>query len=204
MITDIFKTSLYNVQIKKEKYVKYFLNILKKEKRTNKKGVLISNKGGYQTFNFRGMDNKEVNREVFLKPAHAFCSKLNPRENTSFKIYTHSWWINENNFGDYNELHNHYINEDHLVLTGIYYLETPKESGDLIFQNQDFNKFNVRNIIFSSTAAVYDKSRKLLKVKITNRDNSGAKKSMNRLKKAQKTCHRCAVLCRFLKKKEVR
>ena len=75
MITDIFKTSLYNVQIKKEKYVKYFLNILKKEKRTNKKGVLISNKGGYQTFNFRGMDNKEVNREVFLKPAHAFCSK---------------------------------------------------------------------------------------------------------------------------------
>ena len=145
MITDIFKTSLYNVQIKKEKYVKYFLNILKKEKKTNKKGVLISNKGGYQTFNFRGMDNKEVNREVFLKPAHAFCSKLNPRENTSFKIYTHSWWINENNFGDYNELHNHYINEDNLVLTGIYYLETPKESGDLIFQNQDFNKFNDSN-----------------------------------------------------------
>jgi uncharacterized protein (TIGR02466 family) len=145
MITDIFKTSLYNVQIKKEKYVKYFLNNLKKEKKTNKKGVSISNKGGYQTFNFRGMDNKEVNREVFLKPAHAFCSKLNPRENTSFKIYTHSWWINENNFGDYNELHNHYINEDHLVLTGIYYLETPKESGDLIFQNQDFNKFNDSN-----------------------------------------------------------
>ena len=90
---------------------------------------------------------KELFKEltVFLKPAHAFCSKLNPRENTSFKIYTHSWWINENNFGDYNELHNHYINEDHLVLTGIYYLETPKESGDLIFQNQDFNKFNDSN-----------------------------------------------------------
>ena len=144
MITDIFKTSIYTTQIKNDKYVNFFKKILKDQKRINKTGEKISNEGGYQTFNFKPLREPEICEEVFLKPSKAFCDKLNPRKK-QYKIYNHSWWINENKLGDYNSLHNHSDPTKNIILSGIYYIETPKDSGRLVFLDSDYGKYSDNN-----------------------------------------------------------
>jgi uncharacterized protein (TIGR02466 family) len=143
MLIDIFKTSIYKTEIKKPEYIKWFKKALAYEKKKNKPGVQISNVGGYQTTNYTGIHNQEINKEVFLRSAHDMCEELKPKQ--VFTVSLHSWWINENSFGNYNFLHNHYNDKRPSVLSGVYYIEAPINSGRLMFQNQDVTKVNDEN-----------------------------------------------------------
>jgi len=136
MLIDIFKTSIYKTEIENNDYIKWFKKALTYEKKINKKEAIISNVGGYQSTNHQGITNTDINREVFLRPAHAFCELLSPKKN--FKVALHSWWMNENSFGHYNSLHNHHNVDDPILLSGIYYIEVPEKSGRLYLQTPNF------------------------------------------------------------------
>tara|TARA_R100001224_G_C4008281_1_gene145238 strand:- start:439 stop:1062 length:624 start_codon:yes stop_codon:yes gene_type:complete len=136
VLIDIFKTSIYKTEIESKDYIKWFKKALTYEKKINKKGTTISNVGGYQSTNYQGITNQDINREVFLKPAHSFCELLSPKK--IFKLALHSWWMNENSFGHYNSLHNHHNVNDPILLSGIYYIEVPEKSGRLYLQTPNF------------------------------------------------------------------
>jgi uncharacterized protein (TIGR02466 family) len=135
MLIDIFKTSMYKTEIDNDDYIKWFKKALVHEKKINKKGTKISNVGGYQSTNYQGITNQDINREVFLRPAHAFCELLSPKK--IFKVALHSWWMNENSFGDYNSMHNHQNVDSPILLSGIYYINVPENSGRLYLQNSN-------------------------------------------------------------------
>ena len=144
MIQDIFKTSIYKTQLKNPKYIKYFKDALAYEKKKNKEGSQITNVGGYQSTTYTGLKNKKINQEVFLKPAYDFCNLLHPKN--LFRICLQSWWMNENSYGDYNSFHRHTTPTNRVILSGIYYIEAPKDCGRLVFQNFDGGKFNDPNL----------------------------------------------------------
>lgn len=134
---DIFKTTIFKSKIKNQKYVKYFLNLLKKEQKNNK-GKTISNVGGFQSNQYTTL-REDILRNVFLNPGKNFIEKLNPKKNLNLTLG--DFWINSNLNKDYNLLHNHFG----ATISGIYYLEVPKNSGRLVFQNGDLSKMSSIN-----------------------------------------------------------
>lgn len=134
---DIFKTTIFKSKIKNQKYVKYFLNLLKKEQQNNK-GKTISNVGGFQSSQYTTL-REDILRNVFLNPGKNFIEKLNPKKNLNLTLG--DFWINSNLNKDYNLLHNHFG----ATISGIYYLEVPKNSGRLVFQNGDLSKMSSIN-----------------------------------------------------------
>ena len=92
------------------------------------KGRNISNRGGYQS-NDIDLSNK-LFADFFANikfHATGFASSVLKVETQ----FMHNAWININNFGDYNVIHNHPYSH----ISGVYYLKTPKDCGRLVLQN---------------------------------------------------------------------
>ena len=134
---DIFKTTIFKSKIKNEKYIKYFLNLLKKEQQNNK-GKEVSNVGGFQSKTYTSL-NEDILKNVFLNTGKNFIETLNPKKNLNLTLG--GFWINSNLNNDYNLLHNHFG----ATISGIYYLEVPEDSGRLVFQNGDLSKLSSIN-----------------------------------------------------------
>jgi uncharacterized protein (TIGR02466 family) len=144
---DIFKTTIFKSKIKNQKYVKYFLNLLKKEQQNNK-GKKISNVGGFQSSQYTTL-REDILRNVFLDPGKNFIEKLNPKKNLNLTLG--DFWINSNLNKDYNLLHNHFG----ATISGIYYLEVPENSGRLVFQNGDLSKMSSINFDYFHSENYY-------------------------------------------------
>jgi uncharacterized protein (TIGR02466 family) len=146
---DIFKTTIFKSKIKNQKYVKYFLNLLKKEQQNNK-GKKISNVGGFQSSQYTTL-REDILRNVFLDPGKNFIEKLNPKKNLNLTLG--DFWINSNLNKDYNLLHNHFG----ATISGIYYLEVPENSGRLVFQNGDLSKMSSINFDYFNSENYYSR-----------------------------------------------
>jgi uncharacterized protein (TIGR02466 family) len=146
---DIFKTTIFKSKIKNQKYVKYFLNLLKKEQQNNK-GKKISNVGGFQSSQYTTL-REDILRNVFLDPGKNFIEKLNPKKNLNLTLG--DFWINSNLNKDYNLLHNHFG----ATISGIYYLEVPENSGRLVFQNGDLSKMSSINFDYFHNENYYSR-----------------------------------------------
>lgn len=127
MNTDIFKTTLYKTIFNNKLVKKELLNILKRCKEQN---ILnnISNIGGYQTKSY----SSPTFDKYFEKPINNYLKTLKFRK--PIKWYITSLWINENNNNDYNKPHTHIDPKNHFAC--VWYLEVPKNSGNLIFLNE--------------------------------------------------------------------
>jgi len=125
---DIFKESIIVDSLINSEIDKKVKKILKEEKNKNK-GVQISNvNGGYQTKNIFD----ETLRKIFLTKAGRLIYNFF-RVNENYKIRMQSIWINEN--------YKNCINVDHVHgqsnFSGIYYVEVPENSGELVFTRTD-------------------------------------------------------------------
>jgi uncharacterized protein (TIGR02466 family) len=138
MILDVFKSTIFKTEIKNENYINYFKKVLNKEIKLNK-GRVLSNRGGYQTNNLNEIKDIKVYEDIFIKPAIEFIKNLNCKKK-NIEINLSNFWINLNNVNDYNIMHNHPASN----LSGVYYIEVPKDSGSLVFQNHNLlaNGFN--------------------------------------------------------------
>lgn len=146
MITEIFKTSIYRTNVFDNTCKKYFMNILKNYIK-EEKGTLKSNVGGFQTPVFKFDDNnieeKYINNLIFSQCVNFF---NNFKIKKSFQLNNLYYWINRNSRGSFNKPHIHEKNS----LSGIYYLNVPKNSGDLVFL--DTHKFHNDNFKFFEDA----------------------------------------------------
>ena len=137
MIIDIFKTSIYCTNVFNETYKKYFIDKLEKcikEKNQSFK----SNYGGFQTplfylntnNNNNDLEKKFIN-DVIINHCSIFLKQFKIIK--PFQLDNLNYWVNKNYKGSSNKPHCHGFN----CISGVYYLNTPKNSGDLVFLNID-------------------------------------------------------------------
>tara|TARA_R110000822_G_scaffold295792_1_gene418059 strand:+ start:5162 stop:5767 length:606 start_codon:yes stop_codon:yes gene_type:complete len=125
MINTIFSINIYKekLAIKNKPLIDYVLNL---QKQTG--GRKISNPTGWQSLNF------DLSQDIFLNlneeiHKHFLSYIKNIPLNNKFKIS--SMWANVNEYKDYNLIHTH----GDSVISGVYYLKNPKNSGNLFFAN---------------------------------------------------------------------
>ena len=144
---DIFKTTVFSTEIKNDLYINYFKNIIKKEIKHNR-NTYMSNVGGFQTQKFDMIDDKNILNNIFIDPIINFLNTFKTKK--KFNIKLSGYWINCNKNNHYNKMHNHIGN-----FSGIYYIEVPKDSGKLVFQNADLLKSYDNNYPFIEDANTY-------------------------------------------------
>ena len=147
-IIDLFKTPLYVTKIDSEykSLTNHCLSLQKKDK-----GRQVSNLGGWQSGNLTHKTLGPLKPLLLniVKEANKFTDLIDLKP---IKGITNAW-ININDYKDSNHLHNH----PHSVLSGVYYIQTPKDCGTIDFyhpaadlmssdwlnmEQKDFNNYN--------------------------------------------------------------
>jgi uncharacterized protein (TIGR02466 family) len=129
MIKDIFKVPVCINKLKLDtKKIETFCTNLK----LKDKGRTISNIGGWQS------DDLNLNKKIIklkellvdiTKHGDLFVNSLKIKNKDKIKI--HNLWININEYKDYNISHKH----PGSLISGVYYVKTPKDCGNIIFEH---------------------------------------------------------------------
>lgn len=128
-LIEIFKTPIYyeDLELNTKSIKEYCLSFKDKNKSVNK-----SNMGGWQSDNLEG-EHLLLN-DLFLeieKQSNNFTNKIGLKNNLKL-INT---WININNYKDHNQNHIH----PNCLLSGVYYVQTPKDCGNIEFTTSDID-----------------------------------------------------------------
>ena len=89
-------------------------------KTESENGIETSNEGGYQGHEFKDQE--------FYDEVAKFVPVLNENDFQSFKIYS---WVNVNKKGNSNRRHSHFTSDT--LISGVYYVKVPKDSGRIRF-----------------------------------------------------------------------
>jgi len=139
-IIELFKQFIIEIQLKED--LKKFLDFsiqIKKEK----KGRLKSNLGGFQSDD---LNKQEPLLFPFIKKIEFYSNtNINDLLKTNFNFFLDNIWININEFKDFNIPHIHPFSK----ISGVFYINVPKNSGNLIFINDTKigNFINEKNIV---------------------------------------------------------
>ena len=100
------------------------------ERKEQDKGVELSNYIGWQSSSIRQGDN-----ETFDRLVESISSNIEDCRNLVElpELQLYNIWININTPGAYNALHNH----PGSVLSGVYYVESTEEQGNIFFERGD-------------------------------------------------------------------
>jgi len=122
-IQDIFKISIYKkfLPLNNKPIKEYCLN-LKKEN----KGRIRSNSGGWQSNDLSHESLNDLYSCINII-ANDFAKELNLKK----KLSIDNIWVNINGYKDSNKTHSH----PQSILSGVYYVKTPKNSGNIFFNN---------------------------------------------------------------------
>ena len=125
-ILDLFKTPLYITKIDSDykSLTNHCLSLQKKDK-----GRKISNIGGWQSGNLthKTLGPLKPLLSSIKKEADKFTEQIGLKPMRGIA----NAWININDYKDSNQLHNH----PHSVLSGVYYIKTPKDCGTIDFHH---------------------------------------------------------------------
>ena len=123
---DIFKTSIYDkkLDINNQELLKYILNLKKKSRGRN-----LSSPTGWQSMDL------PIKEKIFSKIVEEITKNFNTyMDNISLdypKFQIGNMWANINGYKDYNLAHTH----GDSVVSGVYYIKVPSNSGDIFFVN---------------------------------------------------------------------
>ena len=149
-IHNIFEVPIYQVQLDLDiESIQLFCN----KHQQKDSGRTISNVGGYQS-NDLDLNNTILTSLVEQIQTHStkFANKLFDEPTTSC---IENIWFNVNKYRNTNKCHNH-PNQD---ISGVYYVKTPDECGNIIFNNP---AMNIENIWFDWSS--YNSKNKTLPV----------------------------------------
>ena len=130
MLKNIFSTYLYagKCDVSLTKFKKHILDTREK----NKQGLIVSNRKGWQSNSFNKINNHNQKVFEFLnKEVDKVTKNLNLKDNIKLRSY----WYNINNKFCFNVPHTHA--DYKLVLSGVLYITTPKNSGNIVFTRND-------------------------------------------------------------------
>ena len=139
-IIDLFKTPLYitKIDLNYKSLASYCLSLQKKDK-----GRKISNVGGWQSgkLTHKTLGPLKPLLSSIKKEADKFTEQIGLKPMRGIT----SAWININDYKDSNQIHNH----PHSVLSGVYYIKTPKDCGTIDFYHPAFDllAYDWRNMV---------------------------------------------------------
>ena len=131
MIQDLFKVPLYytNLTLDNEVMAKYCLSMSKKDK-----GCIRSNEGGWQSNNLQG--SHPILNNLFVS-IQEHSNIFNKQLDFKRPLNIGNIWININGYKDFNKLHNH----PDSTFSGVYYVKTPKDCGNIYFDHPSYDTF---------------------------------------------------------------
>jgi uncharacterized protein (TIGR02466 family) len=137
---DIFKTCVYSfkLNLNVQHLYEYCIEYEKNNKSRNKSGV-----GSFQSKDL-DLNNSIINvlANCFLKHANFISYNKYKIKN---KLHLANFWFNINRYKDFNLEHDH----PGSILSGVYYVKTPNNSGNLIFKNN-----SNRHLYFSDSSLI--------------------------------------------------
>ena len=123
-VTEIFKIALCNCFLKLDNQVE-FSNQLKKY--SKQEGRQVSNFGGYQSKDLNLSDKNFLSFiELVERQSNLFAKYIGLKPNLKMQ----NMWLNINSYKDSNLGHIH----GESILSGVYYIDVPKDSGDIHFR----------------------------------------------------------------------
>jgi len=139
---EIFKESIIIDNYYNDELDKNLIKILDEEEK-NKRGVIKTNEGGFQT----NLIKDEPIQNFFLnKSMQLLFTYFNFKE-TKIKAEMKGLWINKNLKNNYNCLHIH----PNSNFSGVYYLKIVDKGGELVFHKNDISSnYSQNNILFNN------------------------------------------------------
>jgi len=139
---EIFKESIIIDNYYNDELDKNLIKILDEEEK-NKRGVIKTNEGGFQT----NLIKDEPIQNFFLnKSMQLLFTYFNFKE-TKIKAEMKGLWINKNLKNNYNCLHIH----PNSNFSGVYYLKIVDKGGELVFYKNDISSnYSQNNILFNN------------------------------------------------------
>jgi len=126
-IVDIFKTPIYfkDLKLNTKSMRDYCISL--KEKNTR---VVKSNVGGWQSDNLKG---KHMPLNDLFLALEKHCKKFTNEIGLKNILSLDNAWININYYKDFNSEHIHCDS----IISGVFYIETPKDCGNIEFVSND-------------------------------------------------------------------
>jgi uncharacterized protein (TIGR02466 family) len=126
-LIDIFSIPLYQAKltIDNDKLLQYCYSVEEKDPGRN-----ISNQGGYQSNDLPEDDELDELFEQITKHSHNLCNQMQISP-----VYMWGSWINTNRKSSSNWPHTH----NTAIISGVYYVKVPENSGDIEFQSPTEN-----------------------------------------------------------------
>ena len=103
------------------------------------KGRIVSNYGGWQSQPFLTIDKKF---KSLFDNINISVKKVEKNLNLKKELFLKNYWCNVNGLGSFNRPHEH----PDCVVSGVYYVSIPKNSGSIVFLNKDLDAFYQNNI----------------------------------------------------------
>tara|TARA_R110000744_G_scaffold218067_1_gene336789 strand:+ start:186 stop:743 length:558 start_codon:yes stop_codon:yes gene_type:complete len=126
IFSSYIQEDLFTLDTKKIK--KEILNIKVKNKKR-----IASNYGGWQSESFSKINE---NFKILFNKINLSVKEIEKNLSLEKKLFLNNYWCNVNYLSCFNRPHNH----SGAVLSGVYYVSIPKNSGNLIFQDFNTNK----------------------------------------------------------------
>jgi uncharacterized protein (TIGR02466 family) len=149
LIHDIFKIPIYEFKLDLDNDKLY--NYCKKYQR-EKSGRVVSNLGGYQS---KELDLNEPTLKPILEEIKLHVNTFSNKVLNGLDQTVDNLWFNINRYKDSNLVHNH----PNAEISGTYYVKTPDECGQIIFQHPAFDVLSYYSILKgknSSPTGPYD------------------------------------------------
>ncbi len=133
----LFPLSIHEIKVRNFKIIKEDVtSYIHSERKRDKKGVVKSNKRGWQSQPILPGEPNILIDTVLKEVVDYFSIEKIFKENVGLKIT--NLWINVNPKGAYNKYHTH--PDSHL--SGVWWIKTPKNCGELWFSNhQAFDRY---------------------------------------------------------------
>jgi uncharacterized protein (TIGR02466 family) len=123
-----------NFKFDTKKYKKEILDL-----KSVKDTVTKSNYGGWQS---GGFETVPKNFKDLFKKISANVKEVEKKLSLSKELKLHNLWYNVNGLGSFNRPHDH----PNCVVSGVYYISIPKNSGSIVFLNENLDLYYRDNI----------------------------------------------------------
>jgi uncharacterized protein (TIGR02466 family) len=123
--------------------------------RKSHKGVSVSNLGGWQSQAITPPDiiSKDNNLISIFKQIQKNVDIIATKVNLKDKVYLKNFWFNINNRFESNAVHHHLHFMSKNIISGVFYVDYPKDSGEIVFCNSN----DVRGALYDfSTITKYN------------------------------------------------
>ena len=98
--------------------------------KSKNKGVVMSNHGGWQSKGNPTKIIKNKNIKSLFNKITMSVKEIEKKLNLKKELFLSNYWYNVNYLGSFNRPHSH----PGAVISGVYYVDVPKNSGNIVFQ----------------------------------------------------------------------